>query len=67
VKYVVETVDESELPQGVSSVVVEREGMPPLLLVSGDVAKCWRMMRAWEDVQEPEWQPSVSIPLRLVV
>lgn len=64
-KYLVHAVDESQLPEGVSTVIVERDDGPPVLIISGETARCWRFMRTWEDTQEPEWQPSVSLPYRL--
>lgn len=66
-QYVVHTVADHELPEGVERVIVERHAGPPLLLISGDAAQCWRFMRAWEDTREPEAVPTVCRPLRLVV
>jgi hypothetical protein len=70
-KYVVQAVGDDELPEGITHVVVERENDPPLLLISGEVARCWRMMRSWENTLEPAWQPTITLPyerpLRLVV
>jgi hypothetical protein len=70
-KYVVEVVGDGELPGGLESVIVQRVDSPPLMLVSGSVARSWRMMREWEDTMEPSWEPTVTIPrqtaLRLVV
>jgi hypothetical protein len=44
-------------------VIAEREDEPPLLLISGETARCWRFMRAWEDSIEPSWQPTITLPL----
>jgi hypothetical protein len=70
-KYLVEKSEAGELPEGVTYVIVEREDEPPLLLISGDVARCWTFLRAWEDTLEPSWQPTITLPyerpLRLVV
>jgi hypothetical protein len=65
VKYLVHAVGDHELPEGVERVIVERDNEPPLLLISGEAARCWRFMRAWEDTQEPCWQPSISLPFKL--
>jgi hypothetical protein len=64
-KYLVQPVDESELPDGVGWLIVERDDGPPILLISGEVARCWEFMRAWEDTLEPCWQPTVSLPYEL--
>lgn len=61
-KYVVQTVAEHELPDGVEHVIVEREDDPPLLLLAGETARCWRWMRRWEDTVEPPWQPTICLP-----
>ena len=71
-KYIVEIVGDDELPGGMESVIVERDDEPPLLLLSGTVARCWSMMQAYEATLEPAWQPTISLPLaqhplRLVV
>lgn len=63
-KYEVLVVDDDALPKGMHQVIVEREDLPPLLLINGDVAECWEFMRAWEDTMEPSWQPSVSTPFK---
>jgi hypothetical protein len=62
-KYRVLAVEENELPEGCNQVIVEVGDGPPLLLISGVVAECWHFMRAWEDTQEPSWQPSICLPL----
>lgn len=67
VKYLVHVVEDHELPVGMGWLIVEREEAPPLLIVSGAVARCWRFIRAWEDTLEPSWQPTVTLPLRRVV
>ena len=61
-KYLVHTVGDDELPEGVPFVIVERDKEPPLLLIGGEVARCWRFMRAWENTCEPAWQPTVTLP-----
>jgi hypothetical protein len=65
-KYRVLAVAEDELPEGCNQVIVELDEGPPLLLVSGPVAECWNFMRAWEDTQEPAWQPSICLPMSQV-
>lgn len=62
-QYLVHTVADNALPEGVSWLIVERDDEPPLLLINGEVARCWRFMRAWEDTIEPSWQPTVTLPL----
>jgi hypothetical protein len=64
-KYLVQTVGDHELPEGMTRVIVERDDGPPILLISGDAARCWRFMRTWEDTLEPSWQPTVTLPLTL--
>lgn len=63
-KYAIQVVGEDELPQGIHKVVVERADGPPLMLVNGQLAQCWRFMRAFEDTQEPPTVPSVLLPER---
>lgn len=58
-QYLVQTVGDDELPEGMSSVIVERDDGPPILLINGERAKCWRFMRAWEDSAEEADVPSV--------
>lgn len=64
-KYLVHTVANHELPEGVERVIVERDEGPPLLIISGEAARCWRFMRAWEDTQEPACEPTVALPAPL--
>lgn len=62
-QYVVHCVDEHELPEGVEYVIVERpEPEPAVLLLAGSVARCWELMRRWEDTLEPSNIPSISVP-----
>lgn len=65
-QYVVHTVADGELPEGVEHVIIERPEKPPLLLISGETARCWCLMRRWEDTREPSHIPSVSLPLRQI-
>ena len=58
-QYVVQPVGDHELPEGRHAVIVEREDGPPLLLVNGEPARVWRMMRAYEDDVEPVTIPTV--------
>lgn len=58
-RYVVHTVADGELPEGLDRVIVERHDGPPLLLISGEPARCWRFMRAWEDSLEPPFVPTM--------
>lgn len=67
-QYEVHTVDTCELPEGVNRVIVERSDRPPLLIICGEAAQCWRFLRQWEDTQEPPTAPTVCRPaLELVV
>ena len=52
-RYIVQPVADNELPEGVTFVIVEREGGQHLLLVAGEHARGWRFLRAWEDGREP--------------
>jgi hypothetical protein len=58
-KYDVRAVEDDELPEGVDRVIVEREDGSAVLLVSGEPARCWRFMRAWEDTLEPREVPTL--------
>lgn len=60
--YEVQTVGDDELPAGIHEVIVERIDGPPLLILNGEPAKCWRFMRAWEDTREPPHIPTTAIP-----
>lgn len=61
-QYAVLTVDDSELPDGVDRVIVERENEPPLLILAGEPARCWQWMRRWENTLEPPVVPTVCKP-----
>jgi hypothetical protein len=62
-QYAVLTVAEDELPEGVQHVIVERpEPDPPLLIITGETARCWEFMRRWEDTLEPSSVPTVTRP-----
>lgn len=50
-KYGVEVVKNSELPQGIERVIVERPGTYPLLLLTESAAGTWLMMQKWESDQ----------------
>lgn len=58
-RYVVQVVDESDLPAGVDTVIVERNDGTAVMLVSGRPAEVWSSMRAWEDSQEAQCLPSL--------
>lgn len=58
-QYVVQAVEDGELPEGVDSVIVEQTDGTALMLVSGRPAQVWRFMRAWEDTQEPCTVPTL--------
>ena len=60
--YEVQTVGDDELPEGIHKVIVERDDGPPLLIINGEPARCWRLMRAWEDTLEPPCVPSIIMP-----
>lgn len=51
-RYIVQPVDDNELPEGVTFVIVERAGGEHLLLIAGEHARGWRFLRAWEDSVE---------------
>ena len=62
-QYAVLTVAEDELPPGVRHVIVERpEPDPPLLIITGETARCWEFMRRWEDERECPSVPTVARP-----
>lgn len=61
-KYLVEAVADNALPAGVERVIVERDDGPPVLLISGEAARCWEFMRCWEDTLEPSWQRGNNVP-----
>lgn len=44
-----QVVGETDLPEGVERVIVERPGLPPLLLLAPSAAPAWRLMREFED------------------
>lgn len=63
-KYEVKTVEPHELPEGVERVIVQRGDRPPVLIITGEAARCWEFMRRWEaTLVEPPWEPSVCLPL----
>lgn len=43
-------------------VIVERIDGPPLMLINGELAKCWRFMRAFEDTRESSAIPTILLP-----
>ena len=68
VKYVVQIVNEDELPDGLDMVIVERgDAKPPVLLVSGRPAEVWRAMRALEDAHGPAHVPAAAPTLLYAV
>ena len=53
-QYDVQVVGNAELPQGVERVIVERVGLPPVLLLAESAAQTWLFMQRWEhDQQDP--------------
>lgn len=64
-QYAIQVVGNEELPEGVDRVIVERENEPPLMLISGELARCWRFVRAYEDALEPCELPSIMLPALL--
>lgn len=60
--YRIQIVGEDELPQGMCKVIVEMEDGPPLMLINGEPARAWRLMRGYEDTLEPCSVPSVLLP-----
>lgn len=61
-QYSVQIVGDDELPKGVHKVIVEREDGAALLLINGELARCWRFMREWEGSHESCGVPSVLRP-----
>lgn len=54
-----------DLPGGPGVVIVERNGLPPLMVIAGETARAWSFVREWERLCEVELpQPTV---LRAVV
>lgn len=62
-QYLVHIVGDHELPAGQERVIVEQTDGPPVLLLSGEAARCWAWMRAWEDTVEASCYPTVAIPV----
>jgi hypothetical protein len=58
-QYVVQVVDESDLPAGMDTVIVERSDGTAVMLVTGRPAQVWLAMRAWEDSREARCVPSL--------
>lgn len=62
-QYVVHIVEEHELPEGIGHVIVERpEPQPAVLIITGETARCWQLMRRWEEQLEPASTPTVAMP-----
>lgn len=66
-RYTVQTVADHELPAGVNKVIVERGDGTAVMLLNGEPARCWHMMRAWEDSLEPATVPTVLFPAHLTL
>lgn len=66
-QYVVQTVGDDELPEGVHWLAVEQEDGPPLLLINGDPARCWAFMQATQATCEPCSLPTTLLPERHLV
>lgn len=62
--YRIQVVGDDELPQGMCTVIVEMEEGPPLMLINGEPARVWSLMRAYEDTVEPSSVPSICLPAR---
>lgn len=60
--YIVQVVGDHDLPEGIDHVIVERESEPAVLILSGGAARCWTLMRDYEDTIEPRFVPSISVP-----
>lgn len=58
-QYVVQTVEQGELPDGVDLVIVDRGDDDPVMLLSGKPAEAWTAWRQWEDTIEPRMLPSL--------
>lgn len=62
-RYMVHTVNDGDLPEGVEWLTVERDDAPPLMLLSGIPARVWAAMRDWEDSCEHPDVPSLLRPV----
>lgn len=65
-QYLVQTVADDELPEGMTRVIVEQVEGPPILLINGTAARTWAFLRAWEDTCEPCATPTVLRPGELL-
>lgn len=63
-QYEIQVVGEDELPQGMNKVVAEQADGTVLMLINGELARCWRFLRAWEDTLEPCTVPTILMPDR---
>lgn len=61
--YRVEVVKDSELPEGIVRVIVERRGKCPLLILAESVAGSRWMIQRWEADQR---EPAEAFELRVV-
>ncbi len=61
-QYAIQVVGDDDLPQGVNKVVVERNDGTALMMINGELARCWRFLRAWEDTLEPCTVPTIMLP-----
>ncbi|WP_294567545.1 hypothetical protein [uncultured Arthrobacter sp.] len=60
--YIVQAVGDEELPEGIHAAIVERDGLPAVLFINGEVARCWHMLRAWAiETPTPADVPSVEL------
>lgn len=58
-RYIVKTVSDHELPEGVTLVIVEPPSGPHILLLAGEHARGWQFIRAFEDSLESCALPSL--------
>lgn len=50
--YGVQVVQDHELPAGITRVIVEAPGPRVVLIVAESVAGSWRMLQAWQDIDQ---------------
>jgi hypothetical protein len=67
VSYIVQVVGDDELPAGIHKVIVERDGLRPLLLINGEPARTWRFMCAYEAEVEAGCGVQVAWPAEVLL
>lgn len=61
-QYVVQTVGDDELPEGMDRVAVERPDGTVILFINGAPARCWAFMQSVQDMWEPTAEPTILFP-----